>query len=153
MNRNPSSENATPLGISNVNEGAKSFTSSPILSPSRSITTQTFSFFVPTKRAVPWGAIAMWRASGTNAYRSIVKPGGSSIVRKMLRIEFAAGPSCAMVVNSVTPVVLNCPSLVKLSSASAPLAKRIADKTGNSCLLRMRFIRTSEYVEGPFYRK
>jgi hypothetical protein len=40
-----------------------------------------------------------------------------------------------------------------LSSASALLAKRIADKTGNSCLLRMCFIRTSEYVEGSFYRK
>ena len=47
----------------------------------------------------------------------------------------------------------NCPSLVKFSSASALLAKRIADKTGNSCLLRMCFIRTSEYVEGSFYRK
>ena len=65
---------------------------------------------MPTKRAVPWGAIAMWRASGTNAYRSIVKPWGSLIVRKMLRIEFAAGPSCAMVVNSVTPVGLIAPA-------------------------------------------
>ena len=71
----------------------------------------------------------------------------------MFRIEFAAGPSCAMVVHSVTPVVLNCPSLIKLSFASAPLAKRIVDMAGNSFLLRMRLRITSEYVEGSLCAK
>ncbi len=75
--RKPSLVQHTPLGTLKFRLGAKGFTSSASPSELRSVTAHTVVLRVPTKTMFVLGATAMWRASGTTANNSILKPGGS----------------------------------------------------------------------------
>ena len=84
----------TPLGLVNFRLGAKDLTSSATPSLLRSVTAQTVVLRVPTKSMLVLGATAMWRASGTTANRSILKPGGILMRFRLARIASAFLPVC-----------------------------------------------------------
>ena len=87
----------TLLGTWNLALGANGLTSvatSPLL---RLVTAQTVFLRVPTNSMLVLGATAMWRASGTTAYRSILKPGGIFTRLRFSRSAAAFLPSCATV--------------------------------------------------------
>src|SRR5687767_10656129 len=93
--RKPSRVQHTPLGCLKLSDGAKGFTSSATPSLLRSVTAQSVVLRVPTNSMLVEGATAMWRASGTMAYSSILKPGGTLTFFRLLRIAWAFLPSCA----------------------------------------------------------
>ena len=82
------------MGTLNLADGANGFTSSATPSLLRSVTAQTVFLRVPTNSMLVDGATAMWRASGTTAYRSILKPGGSLTRLRFSRIASAFLPVC-----------------------------------------------------------
>ena len=84
MTRKPSLVKHTPFGTLNFSEGAKDLTSVATSPELRFVTAHTVVFFVPTNSMLVDGATAIWRASGTTAYRSILKPGGS-----LMRLRFS----------------------------------------------------------------
>jgi hypothetical protein len=84
----------TPLGLVNFRLGAKLLTSSATPSLLRSVTAQTVVLRVPTKSMLVLGATAMWRASGTTAKRSMLKPGGSLMRLRLALMASALRPVC-----------------------------------------------------------
>ena len=86
----------TPFGTLKLTEGANALTSSATPSPLRSVTAHTVVLRVPTNSMLVDGATAMCRASGTSAYSSILKPGGSLIFFRFSRIASALRPVCGI---------------------------------------------------------
>src|SRR6476661_157664 len=93
----PSGEKHTPFGTFMLMEGENGLTSSATRVLARSVTAQIWVLRVPTNRMPVDGPTAMWRASGTMAYRSILKPGGSLTFFRLFRIASALAPVWGMV--------------------------------------------------------
>ncbi|MNT24246.1 hypothetical protein D3C72_1597120 [compost metagenome] len=114
----PSGEKQTPLGTLNETELANCTTSSATRRLLRSVTCQTLVLRVPTKTTPVDGSTAMWRASGTTAYSSILKPCGSLIVLRFSRMASARAPVCGTVSGVAVPVGLKLCSFWRLSGAA-----------------------------------
>jgi hypothetical protein len=143
------------LGTLNFSDGANGFTSSAALSPLRSVTAHTVVLRVPTNSMLVEGATAMWRASGTTAYRSILKPGGSFTRFRFSRIAAALLPPCGTtgMLRSV-PETLNCLSFSMLGCACTGANARAAaadnEVRTQPIFLRMcvSFSRSSVRIDG-----
>src|SRR5258706_579098 len=115
----PSGEKHTPLGTLNVTELANATTSSATRRFVRSVTCQTRALRVPTNTTPVDGSIAIWRASGTTAYSSILNPGGSLIDFRFSRSASARVPVCGTCsAGVVLPVCLKFESAPTLSCAA-----------------------------------
>src|SRR5687768_7147608 len=125
--RKPSRVQHTPLGCLKLSDGAKGFTSSATPSLLRSVTAQSVVLRVPTNSMLVEGATAMWRASGTMAYRSILNPGGRVTFFRLLRIASAFLPVCATTgrLRSVVATRI-CFIFSMLDCAVAPVARPAA---------------------------